>query len=164
MTIPASLFAFLPGLILIAFGAMYYVANAVVMVAGEGVGRGGATGAEVSEAGRGAGRHAGVRGVRRAAGGGNRPAREKAMAEHTPGPWTVYSRRGVIAVLRDTEPVINWQGFDSTGLPEDALANARLCAAAPDLLAVCERIVAKDGIAGLRDQLAAAVAKARGAM
>ena len=43
-----------------------------------------------------------------------------------------------------------------------APADRALIIAAPDLLAVCERIMAKDGVAGLREQLRAAVAKARG--
>ena len=82
--------------------------------------------------------------------------------EHTPGPWRAYISTRVVAVFKGSDSVIGWQGFDSSRFPEQAAANARLCAAAPDLLAVCERIMAKDGVAGLREQLRAAVAKARG--
>lgn len=103
------------------------------------------------------------------------------MAEFTPGPWAIngkpddgfspdinaFSGRGaygldVIARLFGDVPKFN-------GSPEEQWANARLIAAAPDLLTACEwaeRALApfskepaeKSGIALLR----AAIAKARG--
>ncbi len=47
-------------------------------------------------------------------------------------------------------------------VPARRLADGQLIVAAPDLLAVCERILRKDGIASLRGELAAAIAKAKG--
>ena len=69
------------------------------------------------------------------------------MSKHTPGPWSVYSGKGVIQV--DIGPratghrpcIVHWSGFDSNDLPrqKDA-ANARLIAAAPDLLHALEMV------------------------
>lgn len=67
------------------------------------------------------------------------------MAEHTPGPYTLFvgpsrgtSLQGrVIEVQKDGKAVIRWTGFDACAFPKDALANARLFAAAPELLAAC---------------------------
>jgi len=90
------------------------------------------------------------------------------MAERTPGDWRlgmgIYA--GIIhAHTKDgdmrTVGSPYYYGTDAASISE-AQANGRLMAAAPDLLAVCERIMAKDGVAGLRGELQAAVAKARG--
>ena len=74
--------------------------------------------------------------------------------EHTPAPWqlghsTLHGSNG--------EPIMTAMAFLHA-----APADRALIIAAPDLLAVCERIMAKDGVAGLRGELEAAVAKARG--
>ncbi len=58
----------------------------------------------------------------------------------TPGPWSVFNRADTIAVCIGNEAegkrpcIVDWPGFDSTGLPRaENLANARLIAAAPEL-------------------------------
>lgn len=54
----------------------------------------------------------------------------------TPGPWVVFDQSGVIAVeteINDKE-VVHWSGFDASSFQDDNLANAKLIAAAPDLL------------------------------
>lgn len=62
---------------------------------------------------------------------------------HTPAPWRVGGNlKGFFDVRTDTTapPIVNWMGFDdSWRLREEHLANARLIAAAPELLAACRR-------------------------
>ena len=66
------------------------------------------------------------------------------MTKHTPGPWSVAETRHKYDTLirnRDNDPVAstNFAGYS----PKTAAANARLIAAAPDLLAACREFVAK---------------------
>ena len=84
--------------------------------------------------------------------------------EHTKGPWRlgVGMRSGYILAMTPTgETRLAELYYGPRELAENR-ANGQLMASAPDLLAVCERIMAKDGVAALREQLRAAVAKARG--
>lgn len=98
--------------------------------------------------------------------------------KHTPGPWTMHPRFSDGAEVRSIAQVA-WCGaaaaYGESGNQNidaaEACANARLIAAAPDLLAVCEGLVAwwkADGISGnatldaLSDKARAAVAKAKG--
>lgn len=77
----------------------------------------------------------------------------EAIVKHTPGPWTMVGRE------------IFGQAFDQSarlicdkvkgGSPESADANARLIAAAPDLLAVVRRFVQLYD--GVRDSLGPSV-------
>src|SRR4051812_459009 len=69
------------------------------------------------------------------------------MSVHTKGSWHVYSaplRPGfptpVIEIQDDNgEPIVKWTGFDGADQPKRTkLANARLMAASPELLAACE--------------------------
>jgi hypothetical protein len=91
---------------------------------------------------------------------------------HTPGPW-IASEAGPdsLAEIRSassTTPVVNWQGFDDCFREDDEHnANARLIAAAPDLLAACK--VALEYLApvcissqAIPNMLRAAIAKAEG--
>lgn len=69
------------------------------------------------------------------------------MSKHTPGPWRVDER---YRIVRDTlgsclrvivETTISGEcDVDATGADNTDQANARLIAAAPDLLAACEAI------------------------
>lgn len=54
---------------------------------------------------------------------------------YTPGPWELFNKSGVISIYKNNKEVIKWTGFDSSDYPEDALHNAYLIAAAPDLFA-----------------------------
>ena len=94
-----------------------------------------------------------------------------AESQHTPGPWDAKDNRAANAV--DREPV--WIVVDANGHvtadcdgleladPNHAEANARLIAAAPDLLAVCEEIVRIVEVKHpILDAASAAIAKARG--
>lgn len=70
------------------------------------------------------------------------------MSKHTPGPWSAYIGGGVISVCIGAIPngkrpcIVEWPGFDSCDLPlAQQKANARLIAAAPDLLAGCIKAV-----------------------
>jgi hypothetical protein len=100
-----------------------------------------------------------------------------AEAKHTPGPWLFEPHNGYGAKDPDGEP---WPfGYISTAHPspifelstplvfphEELVANARLIAAAPDLLAACQAVLGewRDGY-GLDciEQLRAAIAKAEG--
>lgn len=92
-------------------------------------------------------------------------------AKHTPGPWVAYNAIGgrVLAHWRIRGGCVRndpaFAVIDSGGklLPEYEAANARLIAAAPDLLAVCERIKAHGTISSSWiGALDAALAKARG--
>ena len=71
------------------------------------------------------------------------------MSKHTPGPWEnakpVYPWQGPIVVVDDDVPICYVDDNTHKGGPSDdatALANARLIAAAPDMLA--ELKVARD--------------------
>lgn len=69
------------------------------------------------------------------------------MSEHTPGPWVLKPARSIVggwAVWAEYEPGKHCQVADIEPWPNDpdtapeSEANARLIAAAPDLLAACE--------------------------
>ncbi len=62
------------------------------------------------------------------------------MSQHTPGPWKVKQGTDVTED-RAKEPCTVAKCWSSTFSPprEEAAANARLIAAAPDLLAACKR-------------------------
>jgi hypothetical protein len=52
----------------------------------------------------------------------------------TPGPWNVFSKRGVIEIHTEPgETVVGWLGFDSCYHKRDNEDNARLMAAAPEM-------------------------------
>ena len=69
---------------------------------------------------------------------------------HTPGPWIADggcvwdSENGLVATTRDRADDL---GFDAARLKPSEAANARLIAAAPDLLAALKAIVALAGFA-----------------
>ena len=72
--------------------------------------------------------------------------------KHTRGPWKVYRARlrpqyaVVITEIQDVagNAVVKWQGFD--GIKQAIVkANARLIAAAPDLLEACKAVLAANG-------------------
>ena len=106
------------------------------------------------------------------------------MGEHTPGPWIVtrpFPNRAILLIEQYTETDTAWiaRTVDSTGRPhiqKEVEANARLIAAAPDLLAACELSLAwldsvcdenfslgaePEGVEAKR-QIVAAIAKAKG--
>ena len=99
------------------------------------------------------------------------------MSEHTPGPWEVcHTAKGypyqIIAPNSDNDAkgrvgknVTRW-GSISLPTSDEGKANARLIAAAPDLLAALEAVVHAYENGGMIDpiqQAIAAIAKARGA-
>jgi hypothetical protein len=71
------------------------------------------------------------------------------MSAHTPGPWELFDNgeefkrreaaRIGVAPLNCSGDVAHCAGFNSQRPVEEELANARLMAAAPELLAACER-------------------------
>ena len=86
--------------------------------------------------------------------------------QHTPGPWKVDGNviRGdeksngsvsVACILDVAYPYGRWAG-------ESAQANARLIAAAPDLLEACKVALGIIGFGAEHDQISAAIAKATG--
>lgn len=96
------------------------------------------------------------------------------MTKHTPGPWTMHPRFDDGAEVRAIAPVawcsvastVGSSGSQSIDAAE-ARANARLIAAAPDLLRALERLERLSGSAMMTDDPAregarAAVAKAKG--
>ena len=92
------------------------------------------------------------------------------MSKHTPGPWLVTHKlsgsenhRGYrIANASDSWALADVQPGDSDGVL--GLANARLIAAAPELLAIAQRLKAAGGVwPDLAPALDAAIAKATGA-
>ena len=84
------------------------------------------------------------------------------MSAHTPGPWTMRSARlsGDVGIAADgfSGPIAEvFEELNRRDLrPETARANARLIAAAPDLLAVLG--VARDALTGKFDADAAVAA------
>lgn len=104
------------------------------------------------------------------------------LYQHTPGPWSVGDARKMrqqlvtgagVAIMAhspkwgEAVALFNLRTNDSFGGTETTLANARLIAAAPELLAALEKYVDDDDI-GARiqtvafKQARAALAKARG--
>ena len=81
------------------------------------------------------------------------------MKEHTPGPWTADEMATEFTIYGGGLMVADVHK-DVMELDDEMRANARLIAAAPDLLAACELMVAS-GIRG-NATLNAAIAKARG--
>jgi hypothetical protein len=88
-------------------------------------------------------------------------------AQHTPGPWRVKSERWVVATRGEHEgEILIAPTYWMEVAPDEAAANARLIAAAPDLLDCCTKALAAwtgDGPAIDLDTLRAAIAKATGA-
>lgn len=97
------------------------------------------------------------------------------MQRHTPGPWSIVRRDGNrVDINSAPDETPEWQGLaqvwvrmeDEAEDCEDGLANARLIAAAPDLLAALKAAEHFIG-AGyqppeLVDQISAAIRKAEG--
>lgn len=87
-----------------------------------------------------------------------------AEAKHTPGPWSL-SPSGLSVTAEGRSPIcpIAWT-HDTGGMDEEKLANARLIAAAPALLAALEAIIAYQTPlpAGLLEQARAALLQAKG--
>jgi hypothetical protein len=95
------------------------------------------------------------------------------MTQHTPGPWQVIEGWPDIGIVTDKVLVAMVKNDeDSPCTDEEQAANARLIAAAPDLLAVCKDFAhALDGAAGFahfhangkrHKELLAAIARAEG--
>ena len=92
------------------------------------------------------------------------------MSEHTPGPWKVSSKAST-AVFAGDRLIASAGGYMSNTRQESVViendANARLIAAAPDLLAACEtalvmiQVLGGDYMAGF-EKIEAAVSKAKG--
>jgi hypothetical protein len=86
------------------------------------------------------------------------------MSGHTKEPWEV--RYGSSGKARTVTPILNWNSLSQKG--HDAEANARLIAAAPDLLEALRFCVQNDGGECLGDhpaklaQARAAIRKATG--
>lgn len=94
---------------------------------------------------------------------------------HTPGPWEVWADPGIETRDVFVVPVaggvvvadivtVNAHGIATEQTISTGHANARLIAAAPELLEACEAALLRDDIASdeLGDALRAAVAKAKG--
>ena len=88
------------------------------------------------------------------------------MSEHTPGPWTIS--QGDLGILRLTaRPSEMGRTLHLASFAEATDADARLIAAAPDLLAALENIawpeaVFSDWFMEAQKQARAAIAKAKG--
>jgi hypothetical protein len=79
----------------------------------------------------------------------------------TTGPWEIDERfPGSYGI----EPNVAWLGASSSHRPGENLANARLIAAAPDLLEALESIVSSESaiLTELREQAERAIKKAKG--
>ena len=99
------------------------------------------------------------------------------MTKHTPGPWSVSERVTILAGNKQVARALGAIQPDSRVSHEAADANARLIAAAPELLVIAERFVRwHDGFAtneasafektqqhmALMEEARAAIAKAEG--
>lgn len=97
-------------------------------------------------------------------------------AKHSPGPLEVgfyvptarfLAVREHVAVMKPGGELIALTGSSNNDEKDQSLADARLYAAAPDLLAACEALLRTDEVSDLRfcpekDAAYAAIAKARG--
>ena len=94
------------------------------------------------------------------------------VTQHTPAPWRVEHDEADVYVLMDAlggeeDDHLLVYAADRTEKPEQRLADARLIAAAPDLLRLLDEAVAaleaeNTQTALLQDEIRAAIAKARG--
>lgn len=94
-------------------------------------------------------------------------------AQHTPGPWKAYGTLVSLPVTPDETQDVNICDMHRSNLPDaECCANARLIAAAPELLEALELIIGdqpyaatqewRDQVKKAREMAKAAVAKARG--
>lgn len=93
------------------------------------------------------------------------------MSKHTPGPWQLYSgklRKEYPTQLLEVQDatgrvIVQWGAFDSADQPRtEKQANARLIAAAPDLLAACRAAYEHRLDLDVDELLREAIAKAEG--
>lgn len=116
-------------------------------------------------------------------GGGSREGEDVLNAQHTPGPWEAIDERAdgldrIVVLGPDDERakhrhgrshIVEMRGW--TGKPDDdedtVLADARLIAAAPDLLKACRDYLAwvdrkpeRKCVVAIQDNMRAAIAKA----
>lgn len=95
--------------------------------------------------------------------------------KHTPGPWRTdnnIGRKSELGVVADAAPCVIATMCNAKAWPVEAKANARLIAAAPDLLAALEKLIdhvaitnigKRDGVIAISlDHGRAAIAKAKG--
>jgi len=89
------------------------------------------------------------------------------MSTHTPGPWAYRC----VGYGSHIEPSIGWVGYGSAHPKDEYIANARLIAAAPELLKLCEAFRIAAIFEGLQetmawrcliDEAAEIIAKAKG--
>lgn len=98
-------------------------------------------------------------------------------AKHTPGPWELSTRlyvhgildsKGLAIAFQDVAPQVDCGSITSRGrTPEETLANARLIAAAPDLLEALEALKTANGannFQGWHSSFEEAIAKANAAI
>lgn len=89
------------------------------------------------------------------------------MSKHTPGPWKVDAMGNVWSadtkVCEMSEHPVMASGCYREKTDDEHRANARLIAAAPDLLAALERIADETAATWVCDVARAAIAKATGA-
>jgi len=87
-------------------------------------------------------------------------------AKHSPGPWTMFSNSIGVGVSTPRSDVARCDGYDDMRHRDEVEANARLIAAAPDLLVACNEafdfLGGVDGATDMRGTLLAAIAKAEG--
>lgn len=87
------------------------------------------------------------------------------MSKHTPGPWHVSSNTAQDLVCAGDEVVADCTTGD---LPDISIANARLIAAAPELLEACKSLLPEGWDDGVMDHMPGvkiarlAIAKAEG--
>lgn len=84
------------------------------------------------------------------------------QAQHTPGPWKATFRRTVMHIHSDSKKIAS-MGSGHVGLSHEDDANARLIAAAPDLLNALSVLADAAEARGIpADAARTAIAKARG--
>lgn len=96
-------------------------------------------------------------------------------AKHTPGPWEVERWNWPLEMTGRYHRVLNHERFPTAFIPawsepgpgevdgsDEARANARLIAAAPELLEACKVALGIIGFGAEHDQISAAIAKATG--
>lgn len=90
------------------------------------------------------------------------------MSDHTPGPWEIRrSTKGYAYAIRApngkrVKDVTRWAAISVPSLPEGE-ANARLIAAAPEMLTILQWLNTKGGLGyDVHDRLHAIIAKATG--
>ena len=84
------------------------------------------------------------------------------MSKHTPGPWHVYADADSIVIETEHDLLASWYPPYAKKSRDELLANARLMAAAPDMLVALTVAESCNVVPAVTKMIQEAIAKAEG--